>query len=206
MRAAQRAFTSSERVALRMTGMGSRNAAQALEQELECRRPQQILMMGLAGALSLNLQVCDTVVYTACTDEAGHRLETASSKALLSRLTASGLKVTSGTGLTLSRMLCSASEKQKFSQHAIAVDMESYAVLKVASRYAVPTSIIRVISDDAHQDLPDLASAIDPDYQPNNVQMALRLMASPWLGVRFLYNLKRSLGVLTSAIRAVLEV
>lgn len=187
-----------------MTGMGPSNAAQTLEEELADHRPQQILMMGLAGALSPKLRACDTVVYTACINEVGQRLETASHTAFLSSLTASGLSVSSGTGLTLPRMLCTASEKQRLSQRAIAVDMESYNVLETASKYAVPASIIRVISDDAHHDLPDLASAIGSDYQTNNTQMAFRLMANPVLGLRFLYNLRRSLQVLTTAVRVVL--
>lgn len=162
-------------------------------------------MVGLAGALSLSLRVCDVVVYTACVNEAGQRLEVADSAKLLSCLTASGLRATSGAGLTLPRMLCTASEKHSFARYGVAVDMESYAVVETASRYEVPASVVRVISDDARVDLPDLASAIDSNYQPNNARMALRLMASPVLGARFLYNLRRSLKVLTIAVKAALE-
>ncbi len=185
--------------------MGPANATQAVEEELARHRPRWVLMMGLAGALSLSLRVCDVVVYTACVNEAGQRLEAADSGKLLSCLTTSGLRATSGVGLTLPRMLCTASEKHSFSHYGVAVDMESYAVVETASRYEVPTSIVRVISDDARMDLPDLASAIDSSYRPNNAQMALRLMASPVLGTRFLYNLRRSLKVLTTAVKVVLE-
>jgi hypothetical protein len=102
----------------------------------------QILSVGLCGGLSDRLCVGTVVMYGA------------------PELAAS-LGLQSVQGLTLDRVLCLAQEKRELAETAEVVDMESQHILTHGQACGLPVRVIRVVSDDAQGDLPDLSGAID---------------------------------------------
>src|SRR6185312_3608605 len=67
-----------------------------------------------------------------------------------------GATVRSGPMVSLTTVLCRATDKQQVRRlaGAIALDMESAAIGKVAHAHGVPFAVIRTVSDTADEDLP----------------------------------------------------
>ncbi|MCS6885936.1 MAG: hypothetical protein RMM17_09970 [Acidobacteriota bacterium] len=195
--AVRRAMPASRQdVSLLMTGMGSENASFVLQQALCQYKPTAVLVLGLAGALSKALTVGEVVVYSACRDEKG-RSFSVSHKEVVTYLRDTPLRVSVGVGLTLPKMVCSTWEKSFLSAEAIAVDMESYGILEVASNSGVAVSVARVISDDALRDLPDLSQAITPEYKLDSYKVLRSFLSQPIAAARFVHGVGKSLQILT---------
>lgn len=160
--------------------------------------PQNVLLMGLCGSLSAQYVVGDVVVYQDCINEVN------SSQSCNSELTESlskNLKEKAYLvkGLTSDRLIHSASEKQYLGQlyNTDVVDMEGLAVLEVLKK----VGIVRVISDDIHHDLPNLASAISPDGALLPLPLALGMMRQPIATTRLIWGSLRGLRVLQNTTR-----
>jgi len=128
--------------AIEITGMGFRNASNAIQGALEHWRPQSVITAGFAGGLNPALKR-GTVVYDP-DDEL--RIE-----AKLKQLDAQPAVFHCAP-----RIAVTAAEKRELRQEtgADVVEMES-AIIRAACRNAgVPCGTIRVISDAAHDDLP----------------------------------------------------
>jgi hopanoid-associated phosphorylase len=112
-----------------------------------------IISIGIAGALAVGLPVGQWVVADAVLDD-GESLPT--DPAWTGRLAARLPEAARGVLLGVNAMVAEA--MQKASLHsttgAVAVDMESHIVARVARRHRLPFAAARVISDAAHHDLP----------------------------------------------------
>jgi len=115
-----------------------------------------IISIGIAGALAAGLPVGQWVVADAVLVD-GESLPT--DPAWTSRLAARLPEAARGVLLGVNAMVAEATQKASLHRTtgAVAVDMESHVVARVARRHRLPFAAARVISDAAHHDLPPAA-------------------------------------------------
>ena len=112
-----------------------------------------IISIGIAGALAAGLPVGQWVVADAVLVD-GESLST--DPAWTSRLAARLPEAARGVLLGVNAMVAEATQKASLhsTTGAVAVDMESHIVARVARRHRLSFAAARVISDAAHHDLP----------------------------------------------------
>jgi hopanoid-associated phosphorylase len=115
-----------------------------------------IISIGIGGALAPGLPVGQWVVADAVVVD-GERLPT--DPAWTSRLAARLPEAARGLLLGANAMVMEATQKAALyrTTSAIAVDMESHIVARIARRHLLPYAAVRVVSDAAHHDLPPAA-------------------------------------------------
>ena len=131
----------------------------------------RVLVLGLCGSLSPKLKVGDIVVYQNCLplipqDSVQNSKDKDSviscdfnlTLALHHRLIPSHLV----WGLTAKRVITSATEKEKLGQlyPVQVVDMEGVILLELLTKAGIKVAMVRVVSDDYDQNLPDLTPSI----------------------------------------------
>lgn len=202
------------RITLFRTEMGPKNAARQAAQALSKQDISAVLVSGLAGALMPQCRSGDIVLYRHCFYSEIAPVEGSSlgcsanlTDMLSERLHARQFTVHEGAGLTVPNIMCKAADKRRAGEHyrALAVDMESYQIVNAARVRGIEAAVLRIISDDAHHDLPDLNAGLDAHNGVNNFKMVMSLAAHPLLSTRFLINLWRSMARLKSALEFVLD-
>ncbi|NJK29885.1 MAG: hypothetical protein HC790_01015 [Acaryochloridaceae cyanobacterium CSU_3_4] len=159
--------------------MGPRGVTQFLSHWLQefsptWGTPPQAILLGLCGSLTTRLSVGDGVIYQTCLDTTGITLDGIRATDVPSldcdpQITQNLCQQLSGRGMpttavSCDRILHTATEKRQFAQTygADVVDMEGFAALKSLQPY-LSLGMVRVVSDDAHHDLPDLNAALSPE-------------------------------------------
>lgn len=131
-------------------------AGRLAERAADLGAPDLVLSAGACGALSPDLAAGDLVVPEVVVTAAGARESTAPLPALPSRGTLLSVDEVVGTAAAKSRLWLETG--------ALAVDMESVAVLRWARARGVPAAVVRGVSDSAARGVPlDLASLVLPD-------------------------------------------
>lgn len=143
------------------SGTGPENARLAAEQ-LVTEGAEQLISWGCAAALDAELKPGDLALAKQLIDADLTFLETDAIWLSFTQQTLQQhLSIVSG-GLAESKMLVASSSEKKQLQAktgAIAVDMESIAVAKVAKQYQLPFLVIRAIADPVDMSLPKAISA-----------------------------------------------
>lgn len=141
-----------------------------------------VLVMGLCGSLSPEYEIGTVTLYQGCVDRSGQFRPC--DRALTQRLQ-DHFQVSPLRALTSDRVLCSATEKRHLGQTFAAdvVDMEGSAVLSTLN---VPIAMLRVISDNAHHDLPDLTHTIDAHGSLKPAAFALQMLKRPIAATRLI--------------------
>lgn len=212
------------RISILQSGMGARGFAERLSEYLINNRHEILLVVGLAGGLDPRLKSGDAVIYDLCHNardlslkekpssrdqnasiRCNDEVSTVLSGALRSQ--ASGRNVGrcfDGAGVTVGRIITEAKVKTRLGSNyrALAVDMESYEVLKACATFEIPATALRVISDEAGSDLPDFNRATNADGRMNLLQTAAVMAARPAASYRFL----RSINTVMKSFRESLEV
>lgn len=195
-------------VELFCTKMGPKNAAEKSHIALKKSKGDVVLITGLAGALAPECKHGDIVIYNNCYSLEGSgdtltqinkvNCEQKLTSLLSNNLLLKNINTLQGDGLTLSKVVCQAQEKLTLAKkyNALAVDMESYHILTAAKEKKLPATVLRVISDDAQGDLPDLNAAMNKNADVNNLKMVLQFAKHPILAARFLSNLNQSVAKL----------
>ncbi|HET8720476.1 MAG TPA: hypothetical protein VFM24_00505 [Nitrospira sp.] len=149
-----------------LTGIGSEAADAAARAVLDQKTAALAVSTGFAGALLPAAGVGDVIVATSvvpgkfdgmwsqsgvpmrCEDTVRNCVEAAARTI--------GVEVRSGPLVSLSTVLCRAIEKRNLSRAtgAVALDMESAALGKVAQAHGIPFGVVRTVSDAADEDLP----------------------------------------------------
>lgn len=200
-------------VELFCTKMGPKNAFEQSSKALERSKGEIVLITGLAGGLSAECKQGDLVIYNNCyflpenysqsnkVDCDQHLTDFLSNSLQLDKITS-----VQGDGLTLPKVVCQAQEKLALAKEykALAVDMESYQILKVAKEKHLPATVLRVISDDAQGDLPNLNAAMNQSGDVNNLKMIWQFTKHPILAAKFLVNLNKSISLLKTYLPKVL--
>ncbi len=150
-------------------------AAWQQEPDFLLAKSSGVLVMGLCGSLSPALSVGETVLYRDCRDLQG---QVWPCKSLPMPPTATHTAV---TALTSDRLVATVSAKQHLAAtyNADVVDMEGTALLSVLAPLGIAVTMVRVVSDDAHHDLPDISAAIDAQGNLQSWPLALGMLRQP---------------------------
>ena len=193
--------------------VGLQPAARFLER-WQCARQQSgeqqlaVLLMGLCGSLAPQVEVGDVVLYQGCMGlnaESGKPDDDAlvmCDRTLIERMSqALEGKVKQVKGLSCDRILCSACEKQQLGQQSGAevVDMEGTAVLNSCNQIDSPVAMLRVVSDDCYQDLPDLTAALSSAGQLKLFPLVLAMIRQPLAARQLIRGSLRGLARLQAA-------
>ena len=151
-----------------------------------------ILLIGLAGGLSLDLHAGDKVLIEACASY--HQLDQLSARwlscdhSLFKFLIKSLPAVKSGRLITTDSVVCESKDKLNLWRHSGAdvVDMEGFIALKLLSESGHHVSILRVISDDSHHDLPDIESVVSASGSLALLPLVLSFLRRPRVSIRFI--------------------
>jgi len=161
------------RVAWVVSGAGHARAARACQLLIDGHRPKVIVSAGFAGALTDRLQRGE-IVHAARSLRRDH-------DALVLLDQAVACDSAALTIVTVDRVACTAAEKRALAAATGAdlVDMETWAVADVALRAGLPCASIRVVSDDAAQDLPpEMTALVQPQSPARRLGAALRAIGS----------------------------
>lgn len=177
-------------VAAAILGDGARRARAGLEGLMARHRPRRALLLGVAGALSPDLEVGAPVriVDVAETGEG--------SPGWVVRSGSEG----GGTALSTSRVVTGVAEKSALWRQLgepprAVVDLESAAFVRVMLESGIAWTLIRAVSDAADEDLPvELAAASDADGHVRRVRLLAALARRPWR-LRSLVTLRRRVGL-----------
>jgi adenosylhomocysteine nucleosidase len=151
-----------------ITGMGRTNAAKGIREAIAAFAPQRVITAGFAGGLNPRFH-CGDVLYDEDFDAAFGRV--------LGRLGA-----VSGRFYCHRRVATTAEEKAQLwkSSGADAVEMESSVIRTICAEQHIPSATVRVISDDAQQDLPlDFNALMTSDERISYLKLAGSLVARP---------------------------
>jgi hopanoid-associated phosphorylase len=138
-----------------------------------------IISIGIAGALAPGLQPGSWIVANVVFDD-GEPVPT--DPAWTGRLAARLPEAARGLLLGANAMVAEAAQKAALHRTtgALAVDMESHIVARVARRRRLPFAAVRVISDAAHRTLPPAARVgMKPDGRMDLPSVLRSLLANP---------------------------
>lgn len=161
-------------IAVAVGGMGRASAARAAEVLIAGHRPGWLISAGFAGALNPAYARNDLIVPREVIDREGSSFVVDFPPEM-----AVSVQHARGRLLTVDRVVLRAADKGELhrSYQADLVDMESSAVAAVCQEKMVRFLSIRVISDDAHGDLPDEITAI---MNPSGVYRVGATLRSLW--------------------------
>ncbi|ACK65803.1 conserved hypothetical protein [Rippkaea orientalis PCC 8801] len=146
--------------------------------------PRGIILMGLGGSLAPRYRVGHRVLYLECgsmVEESDRRWKNCDQQ--LNRIITEQLggTIEGVRGITSDRIICLAQQKQDLGKRyqADVVDMEGIVLLDFCERWKIPVTMIRVISDNFQQDLPNLTPAFNADGQLNFFRLAYQMLQYP---------------------------
>lgn len=158
-------------VAVAVGGMGRAAARRAAGILIDGHRPSWLISAGFAGALNPEVARGDLALPAEVVDTEGGRFPIARPESL-------GQEIRHLTGrlLTVDRVVLTAAEKAALHQQFAAdfVEMESSAVAAICAERLVRFLSVRVISDDAHADLPREIATLVSQSGSYRVGAALR--------------------------------
>ena len=155
--------------------------------------PSHVLMMGLCGSLSSQYAVGDVVLYQHCFNLNREKIliEPKLNRSICQKLDRLSLV----SGITSDRIITTISEKQRLARNfaASVVDMESFAYLQLLQQKAIAVSILRVVSDDVRDNLPNLEATIDESGNIKPIAMTKAMFAQPITSLKLIKNSLQSL-------------
>ena len=168
--------------------------------------PSGVILMGLGGSLSAEFGLGQTVLLESCLNYQNNQAdqEKQSDRLLNNWIQEKlGKNIRRGQGLTSDRVITDATEKQELGKrfNRQVVEMEGWAVLSFFSELGIPATIIRVISDEVSQSLPDLSKIYDSQGQLNAIALSLALGKKPIAGYRLIVGSLKSLKILNQITR-----
>jgi adenosylhomocysteine nucleosidase len=176
-------ITLSEQTTLLVCGMGAERARQGAERLL-ANGAQALIGMGMAGALAGHVRTGDVIIADRILGEGNRYYETDAGwrTAAINAITGLGIPVQGGSLLHSAHIVRRARDKQALhhATGALAVDMESAAMLEVATGNNIPSLVLRVIIDTANMIIPDFIIAHSDDYgRPRGRAIMLSLLKQP---------------------------
>lgn len=185
-----------------ITGMGAANATRVAD-SLISKAYSCCIISGFAGALKPSVKLGDIVASEKVQHHASRQTEICDPD-LLAHASENGATRIS-TLLTTDHVVNTAAEKNRLSELAEAVDMETFAILHAANKNKVRSAVVRVISDSFDRDMPaELDTIVDPQ---GHVKIAgvVRYVAKHPLTVPALMRLGRDSKTAAEALAHFLE-
>ncbi len=167
---------------LTFSGVGPDRAA-AGARELVAGGAIALVSYGVAGGLADNVPAGSVVLATGV-DHDGEisATDTPWRERLRARL-AGELNVVEGSIAGVDKMVPTPAAKQQLHNDtgALACDMESHAVARVAAELGVPFVVVRAVSDPANQDVPSwVLRCVTSEGDVNIMALMLALVRRPW--------------------------
>lgn len=186
-------------VTLLNTGIGAIGFPDKFNRHLAANVYDAVLIAGFGGALDPQRRLGEAVVYDRCMRASDGR--SVSPDRDLSERLIQAVGARRGVGLTTERVIADAREKRELHGRfgAMVVDMESYGVLAVCARRELPAAVLRVISDEAGDDLPDFNRILRPDGKIEGSKVLGTLLARPRASWRFVRSMKPAVEGLKAA-------
>ena len=168
--------------------------------------PTGVILMGLGGSLSAEFGLGQAVLLESCLNYQNNQAdqEKQSDRALTDWVQQKlGQNIRRVQGLTSDRVITDASEKKELGKrlNRQVVEMEGWAVLSFFRELGISATIIRVISDDVEQSLPDLSKIYDAQGKLNAIALTLALGKKPIAGYRLIVASLKSLKILNQITR-----
>ena len=151
-----------------VTGIGRRNAAENIRDAIARVQPERVITAGFAGGLNPRLP-CGAILYEQDFD-AGFSREVEELGAIPARFHCHR------------RVAITAAEKSELWRQtgADAVEMESSVIRTICREMHIPSATVRVISDDAQQDLPlDFNALMTSDDRINYLKLMWAVLSRP---------------------------
>jgi hypothetical protein len=169
--------------------------------------PQRVLILGLAGSLTADLNIGDVTLAETCRRQDSPQvwLTDPESNARLERELGDVKRVDS---LTVPQPLWREPEKRRrASQYsAQTVEMENSAVLDFFAPSQTPVTILRVISDGLRGDLPNLEGIYNAQGQLQPERLLLAFARNPPAALRLIRGSLTALGVLETLARRLADI
>jgi nucleoside phosphorylase len=148
-----------DRIAFAVSGMGRRRARAAAAALLDRSHAPRLVVMGIAGALTADLEVGAIVVAEAVVTDDAPPCST-DPRGLRAAIDAGARPA---TVITVDRMVTAVADRAALRRHVSSVDvsrpavvdMESYDAVAEAGARGVPATVLRVVSDGADEELPE---------------------------------------------------
>jgi nucleoside phosphorylase len=198
------------RVVLAVTGDGERNARLGVAAMLATARPERLIVIGVAGALTPGLAAAALVVASRVTDASG-RIAVGDERQIADVARATGGRA--GIVLSAAGIVDRAEEKERLARQVGAdlpavVDLESATYVAAAVAAGVRWLVLRAVSDTADESLPALLNrSRDEGGAVRRARVALGLLREPQ-ALPFLLALRGRVGrcaeVLAAAVTAAL--
>jgi len=165
-----------------------------------------VILIGLGGSLSAKISLGQAVSLESCLNYQNYQAdqEQQSDRILTNWVEEKlGKNIQRVQGLTSDRVITDATEKQELGKrfNRQVVEMEGWAVLSFFKELGIPVTIIRVISDDVDQSLPDLNKIYDNQGQLNAIALSFALGKKPIAGYRLIVGSLKSLKILNQITR-----
>lgn len=156
-----------------------------------------VLVMGLCGSLNPAYSVGTAVIYQNCLT-ASHALLPCDSTLIAAVTAQLSVQVPLVSGFTSERLVWSHQTKHELHQQyqADVVDMEGFAILQTLAQVGVPVAMVRVVSDNATHDIPNLTAAISPEGALQPLALALGMLRQPFAALRLMRGSLQGLSVL----------
>jgi adenosylhomocysteine nucleosidase len=188
------------------SGVGRKLAARATEALLAGHKPQLVISAGFAGALDKRLCRADVILARDVVDAEGRSLPIPGlvDPARLPQ----PQRVHVGRLVTVDRIVRLPNEKEALGQkhQALAVDMESLAVVEVCLSHGVPVLVVRAVSDTVDQAIPpDVERLLDQKSAAGRWGAALGAAINRPGSVKDMLQLKENALLATDRLAAVLS-
>ena len=172
-------------------------------------RPDAVLIVGLCGGLTANLQQNTIVTYKECQSTDGNGTAYRCAPSLTERISrvvnSTGTSCESVVGITSPRIATDKNLRLELARSgAQTVDMESYEILAVAHKTGIPVAILRVVADHLEMRLPDLNRAINEAGSLDQGRALRVAIGSPIRTARLVAANKRAMRHLGRALQVVL--
>lgn len=150
----------------------------------------KVLLMGVCGSLSPRYSVGDAVLYRNCIYKSDNNLSIEECDRAFTDLLSTNIPypLSQVSGLTSDRLISLASEKQDLGKfyHTDVVDMEGFPALKILKQAGVAVAILRVVSDDSSENIPDISAAISSDGSLKTLPLAVGMLRQPVAAIRLI--------------------
>jgi adenosylhomocysteine nucleosidase len=185
-----------------ITGMGAANAERVADAVIS-RTYSFCIVSGFAGALKPSVKLGNIVACERVQNHTSRQTEICDTDLLTHAAEYGATRI--ATLLTTDHVVNTATEKNRLSAFAEAVDMESFSILRAASKKKVPSLVVRAISDSFDRDMPaELDTILDPQGHVK-IASAVRYVAKHPLMVPALMRLGRESKTAAEALGYFLE-
>ncbi len=169
-------------------------AGSAAASALEGAAGSSFVILGLCGALDPSLRVGEVIACTSAIHAGESIAFDEASTAHVAEATGARL----GPALTLDRIVTARAERAALYREtgAEVVEMEGFHLAQRLVRQGCPVAMVRIVSDDASYDLPDISGAIDADGRLRPFALLAAFARAPRSALRFIGESRRALAAL----------